>query len=258
MKIDMHCHTSEGSIDSKVGIRRWIQLLQERGFDGMLVTDHDSYSGYRYYLDRRKYMPRGFTVLMGIEYDTKDAGHFLVIMPNHVHLRLLRFRGMSVEMLIRVVHAYGGVLGPAHPFGMRSSSAMFFKKMQENPDIMKEFDFLEGFNTCELSEANLRAQELAESYDLPCTAGSDAHDAEYIGMAFTDFDRPIRNNNDLIRAIKEGAIIAYGGTEREFLKKHRKRYWAVTTYAFRAMNRSVGVLFHPYRQYKIQKMDIPD
>ena len=45
MKIDMHCHTSEGSIDSKVGIRRWIQLLQERGFDGMLVTDHDSYSG---------------------------------------------------------------------------------------------------------------------------------------------------------------------------------------------------------------------
>ena len=61
-----------------------------------------------------------------------------------------------------------------------------------------------------------------------------------------------------VRAIKEGAIIAYGGTEREFLKKHRKRYWAVTTYAFRAMNRSVGVLFHPYRQYKIQKMDIPD
>ena len=33
MKIDMHCHTSEGSIDSKVGIRRWIHTdSYVRGF----------------------------------------------------------------------------------------------------------------------------------------------------------------------------------------------------------------------------------
>ena len=43
MKFDMHCHTKAGSIDSKIPIDRYIRLLQEQGFDGMLVTDHDSY-----------------------------------------------------------------------------------------------------------------------------------------------------------------------------------------------------------------------
>ena len=49
MKLDMHCHTMEGSTDSKVGIEEYINNLKQLGFDGMLVTDHDSYGGYRYY-----------------------------------------------------------------------------------------------------------------------------------------------------------------------------------------------------------------
>ena len=45
MKIDMHCHTKEGSIDGKVPIDEYITLLKQNGFGGMLVTDHDSYRG---------------------------------------------------------------------------------------------------------------------------------------------------------------------------------------------------------------------
>ena len=47
MKIDMHCHTKEGSIDGKVPIEEYIRMLRNQGFGGMLVTDHDSYGGYR-------------------------------------------------------------------------------------------------------------------------------------------------------------------------------------------------------------------
>lgn len=43
MKIDMHCHTKEGSIDGKVPIEEYISMLKAQGFGGMLVTDHDSY-----------------------------------------------------------------------------------------------------------------------------------------------------------------------------------------------------------------------
>lgn len=43
MKIDMHCHTKEGSIDGKVSIEEYIRMLRNQGFGGMLVTDHDSY-----------------------------------------------------------------------------------------------------------------------------------------------------------------------------------------------------------------------
>ena len=116
MKFDMHCHTAEGSIDARISIRDYAQLLKDQGFSGMLVTDHDSYNGYRYWKLHRASMPKDFLVLKGIEYDTRDAGHYIVIMPDGVNLRLLEMRGMSVESLIRLVHDYCGVLGPAHPF----------------------------------------------------------------------------------------------------------------------------------------------
>ena len=47
MKFDMHCHTKEGSLDGKVMIEEYIRRLKEMGFGGMLVSDHNSYDGYR-------------------------------------------------------------------------------------------------------------------------------------------------------------------------------------------------------------------
>ena len=49
MKIDMHCHVKEGSIDSKVGLDEYITILKKHGFQGMVITDHDTYNGYRYW-----------------------------------------------------------------------------------------------------------------------------------------------------------------------------------------------------------------
>ena len=42
MKLDMHCHTKEGSLDGKVSIEEYIVRLKELGYDGMLITDHNS------------------------------------------------------------------------------------------------------------------------------------------------------------------------------------------------------------------------
>ena len=47
MKFDMHCHTKEGSMDGKVPIEDYIIRLKELGFKGMLVSDHNTYNGYR-------------------------------------------------------------------------------------------------------------------------------------------------------------------------------------------------------------------
>lgn len=74
MKIDMHCHVKEGSIDSRVSMEEYIQLLQSKGFGGMVITDHDTYNGYRFWkknLKDKKYTD--FKVFKGIEYDTIGA-----------------------------------------------------------------------------------------------------------------------------------------------------------------------------------------
>ena len=102
MKLDMHCHTKAGSIDAKVPLDRYMELLKEKGFDGMLVTDHDSYRGYRKWFmsgGGRRAAAMDFTVLCGIEYDTRDAGHFIVILPGGIMPPILRVRGMSVRKL---------------------------------------------------------------------------------------------------------------------------------------------------------------
>ena len=53
MKFDMHCHTKAGSIDASVSVERYIELLSAQGFDGMLVTDHDSYKGYHKWMRQK-------------------------------------------------------------------------------------------------------------------------------------------------------------------------------------------------------------
>lgn len=90
-------------------------------------------------------------------------------MPENIKLRLLELRGIPVQMLIPIVHNYGGILGPAHPCGEKFMSFMNAKAYERNPDILKEFDFMEIFNACEPQEVNDRAVKIAEKYDLPGT-----------------------------------------------------------------------------------------
>lgn len=204
MKIDMHCHTKEGSIDAKVDIEKYIRKLISHGCDGMLVTDHNSYDGYRKFkkIAQRMNLKDAFTVLKGIEYDTKDAGHIIAILPEHINEKVLEVRGMTVRQLEKLVHGLGGVLGPAHPYGTGYFAFANTKFGKNNMDFIKKFDFIETFNACTKPHANAAADRLADRFGKLKTAGSDAHKESIVGSAFTEFYHNIKNNNDLIDAIK--------------------------------------------------------
>ena len=249
----MHCHTKEGSLDSRVSVREFVHKFMALGFDGFMISDHNSYKGCKA-LDAIKDDPRyrNFCVIRGIEYDTKDAGHILVIMPDGLYLRILSIRGMRCSKLIKIVHFFGGILGPAHPFGVASSSLMGFKNM--NMRLMRKFDFIETFNTCEFVSSNRLAKDLADRFDMPSFAGSDAHVPEYIGMACTEIDAQIHCNNDLIAAVKFGADIKAFGTEREITKKaKRKEHW-IGRVGYQIYNRGIGKMVYPYRSYHHRKL----
>lgn len=211
MKFDMHCHTKEGSLDGKIPIAEYVQLLKEKGFDGMLVTDHDSYNGFRRYRDHLKKTLDDFVVLKGIEYDTIDAGHILVIMPENVKLLILECRGLPVRILQDIVHRHGGILGPAHPCGERHLSISRTRIYKRHPELMANFDFLEGFNACESPESNAAARQLALQYDLAIFGGSDSHHADCVGTAYTGFHGEINTESDLIDYVRDKQEISYGG-----------------------------------------------
>ena len=133
-KFDMHCHTKEGSLDGKVKIERFIEILMEKGYQGMLVTDHNSYNGYRCFkrtIQGKKF--QDFVVLKGIEaHDTIDAGHILVIMPETVKLPILELRGLPVQFLIDIVHRHGGILGPGTSLRRKVFKHYQYKKAQKS------------------------------------------------------------------------------------------------------------------------------
>ena len=260
MKFDMHCHTKEGSLDGKVPIEEFIRSLREKGFEGMLVSDHNTYKGYRHWercLKDRKY--QDFVVLKGIEYDTIDAGHILVIMPENVKLKILELRGLSVQSLIDIVHKNGGILGPAHPCGEKYLSILNTRKHRNQLAVMDKFDFLEGFNAWEEKETNGRAVEIAEQFDLPVFGGSDAHKADCVGLGFTDFKEKVTCESELISLIKEEGRKActcggeyYAGTTKERIGKANN----ILVQSFWFYNRFASLWRHRKRKIELKKLYI--
>jgi len=251
MKFDLHCHTKEGSMDSKVSILKYISEYKKLGYDGFMISDHNTFKGCMAWDEIRSWPEiaeenENFTVIRGVEYDTKDAGHVLVVLPDDIYLRLLHIRGMRLRKLIYVVHSCGGVLGLAHPFGAASSSAMGFTNMDY--DLIGELDFIEVFNTCESELSNYLAKELAKKFELPGIAGTDAHREEYLGMACTEIDAEIRCNNDFIKAVMDGAAFRTSGTERAKTRSGKaKEHWTGVL-GYKAYNRGIGKVRSVHRK----------
>lgn len=162
-----------------------------------------------------------FVVLKGIEYDTRDAGHIICIMPEGVKMRLLELRGMRVANLIDFVHRHGGILGPAHPCGEKYMSFAQTKKYYTSPEIIKRFDFIEAFNACEPESSNDGAVKLANKYKKPGIGGSDSHKIECVGKAYTILPEWVSCETELISLIRKKVPIEVGGTLYDKTTKER-------------------------------------
>lgn len=258
MKLDMHCHTKEGSPDGKLELLKNIEILKEKGYHGMLITDHDSYKAYRYY-KKLPHKPEDFLVLKGIEYDTIDAGHMLIIMPTGVKLPILELRGLPVTLLIEIVHHYGGILGPAHPCGEKflSISNTLRGKMSDN--IYKKFDFIEGYNACEDADSNMRAMAIAEKFGLPCFGGSDSHKADCVGLGYTILQENITCETDLINYILSGKTTMVGGRHYPNTTKAKLgKINNVLVYSFWVYNKTLALFRRKARNLELVENHIID
>lgn len=254
MRFDMHCHTKEGSLDGKINLADYVTLLKEKGYQGMLITDHNSYQAYRYY-KKHKDEPAflDFTVLKGIEYDTIDAGHILVIMPEYIKLPILELRGLPVSVLIEIVHFFGGILGPAHPCGEKYLSICNTRRFRKSPDILKGFDFMETFNACEPASANGAAAELAHRHNLPGFGGSDAHKADCVGFGYTDLPDSIQTETDLIDYIRSRQPVGCGGEYYHGTTKERiGSLNNLLIYSFWFYNKAAGLLRYYRRRLEVR------
>lgn len=215
MIFDMHCHTCEGSPDAIVSLEETIERLREKGYNGMLVSDHNSYSGYKSL--RKNY--DDFKVLRGIEYDSKDGGHLLIILPHKIQYDIFEYRCMRTEDVVKIVHALDGIVGPAHPYD-------YFKlgfcntKLKDNLELLKQFDFIETFNGCLNQKGAILSDHLAKELNKPCFGGSDSHSIAKVGLGRTEFPCDIQSEDDVISCVKLGNYNTLNATGEWFSYKH--------------------------------------
>lgn len=222
----------------------------------MLITDHDSYKAYRYY-KKLRHKPRNFVVLKGIEYDTIDAGHMLIIMPVGVKLPILELRGLPVLLLIEIVHRYGGIIGPAHPCGEKFLSIRNTLRGKLSHTIYSKFDFIEGYNACEDADSNMRAMRLANEYNLPCFGGSDSHKADCVGFGYTILQEHITTENALIDYIHAGKSTVIGGKHYDHTTKDKLgKVNNVLVYSFWVYNKACALFRRKARNLELMENQV--
>ena len=193
MLIDLHTHTSHLSMDSGLKIGDLVSLAKSRGLDGICLTEHNSVWEPAKLEDMRK--EYDFPIFSGMEVGT-DKGHVLVF-----GLEQYVLAHMSLSELRATVERTGAAMILAHPH------------REENPSVSWQqlpllFHGVETLNGSDANGANAYVASMADSVGLPGTGGSDAHSEGAVGSCATRFERPIRNDADLVQELLAGRFKA--------------------------------------------------
>ncbi len=201
--IDLHVHTYPASPCSSAGVDEVLEEAARIGLDGVCLTDHN----HVWPLEQVEALRRrhDLLILRGNEITT-DQGDILVFGFDEDVKGIIR-----LEDLRRGVEASGGVMIAAHPFrgfltfgvdklGLTAGKAM------DRP-VFSKVDAVEVLNGKVNVEENRFARRVASGLGLPLTGGSDAHEAAEVGTYATRLPASLRDEHDLIRAIKTGRCL---------------------------------------------------
>jgi predicted metal-dependent phosphoesterase TrpH len=172
IRVDMHVHTSY-SKDGLLSPEKIVVNCQKDGLRALAITDHDTIAGALAVRDLAS-----FPVIIGQEVSTTHGEVMGLFLEREVP------KDLAPREAIAQIKEQGGLAGVPHPCDRLRREALGERVLKE---IAGELDFVEGFNSrVTLPGDNRRAQELARSRGLPCTAGSDAHSGYELGRAYVE------------------------------------------------------------------------
>ncbi len=204
--VDLHLHTNRGSSDSNLAPRDLVDRARAIGIGAVCITEHDNM------WDSREIAAlaagSGAIFMRGMEVTT-DMGHVGAF-------GLERYVGGIYKLaeLRRVVNLEGGILIANHPFRYKLDQRFSFINPDSEPidptyperaaklEIFEMVDAIEVLNGACSEDENLFALKVARRLGLAEVAGSDSHSAGSVGCVTTLLDGPIRDERELIEAIR--------------------------------------------------------
>jgi predicted metal-dependent phosphoesterase TrpH len=197
MRFDLHMHTTRHSPDSEMDPLALVRRAQLVGLEGVVITEHD-WLWTEAELEELRAAAPGLVVLAGIEVSARE-GHFLTY---GVHDPFALPRGIGVAEMCREVHRQGGAVVAAHPFRWGQCFDDILRTQEP------ELDGLELMTSNMDADIRRRAAEIGRRYGFTGLGSSDAHREEVLAFCYTDFDATIRDNRDLVEAIRSRRAVA--------------------------------------------------
>ena len=198
--IDLHVHTSPASPCSSAPENQAIEEAKRIGLDAICLTDHNYVWKTENIEDLKQ--KHGFLVFRGNEITT-DQGDILVFGMNKDIKGIIKLQNLKKEVL-----KADGFMIAAHPFrgflvfGAEQLGLTTEKAMARS--LFKWVDAVEVLNGKVTEKENNLASEVTTRLGLLATGGSDAHEVDEVGRYATRFSSPIKDEKDLINALKSG------------------------------------------------------
>jgi predicted metal-dependent phosphoesterase TrpH len=195
MKIDLHIHSAH-SRDAKATPAEILRACKRVGLDGCAISDHNEIKGALDALELSK--SEGLIVVPAVEVSARE-GHVLAY-----GVKEMIPRGLSVEETIEKISAAGGIAVAAHPDRFPSGVGL---------DIARraKFDAIEVLNGGSSAKSNRLARAIAAERRMPMTGGSDAHELEKIGRAYTVIEG-VSSAADVVERISQGKTSVAGSS----------------------------------------------
>lgn len=211
-KIETHLHTKPVSACARFEPEEMIRMYHEAGYDTVFVSDH--FAGHHFdklgddlsFCDKVDLLigayeaakaageARGMHVLFSPELSLR-GNHYLLYNVNEAFLKSREdVFSMTLADFYAHAKAYGVTIVQAHPY--RDG------KCFPTPDYVDGFEVL---NTNPRHENfDEKCMELIRQYDLPMSAGSDAHRVEDVAGAAMLSPYPITSVADYLKLLKSG------------------------------------------------------
>lgn len=214
---ELHSHTNTASLCSLVEPEDFIKFYLDKGFSGMVITDHfyhgntavDRHLCWEVFVDefcegyrraKREGDKHNFKVFFGFEQkfcDGNDEYIVLGISPEYLKAHP-EIRDMARVPFFKQIREAGGFVIQAHPFRERYYIS----------DIRLSLDYVDAIEVLNIGDKEMhsrRAYEYAKNLRLPMTAGSDIHSIiDFPVVAGVALENEVSTVEELISAIKEG------------------------------------------------------
>lgn len=218
---DLHVHTNQGSPDSALTPPELVAEARRLGLTGVMVTEHHGWPRHDFQEFARH---QDIVLVRALEVYT-PLGHIITLgLDAHV----TGFGGGidTVQKLRKEVDRIGGFMIMAHPFRFMFDPAGIYTQnllyenvasLPQTPEeaarhpIFELVDEVEVVNGGNIEIENRFAQGVTKVLGFSGTGGSDAHSVQGLGKGATIFTGDVRNELDLVEALRAGEFVPVEG-----------------------------------------------